>query len=73
MTQQHDPEREFYRQQVDILGAQVLRLKDELTGTRRDLRRQRTTATVVRTLFKLARGGLSPVTLGERLVATLLV
>lgn len=48
-------ERDFYRRQSDELGSQVLRLQQDLIRVRRESRRNRITATLVRELYQLAR------------------
>ncbi len=51
-------ERDFYRRQSDELGSQVLRLQQDLIRVRRESRRNRITATLVRELYQLARAPL---------------
>ncbi len=67
-----DQEKAFYREQSDRLGSQLLRLKEELAATGRELHRQRTVATVVQTLFDIARSGLTANALRQRFLSTLL-
>jgi PAS domain S-box-containing protein len=47
-------ERDFYRQQCNELGARLLRLQEEQTQARREARRNRTTARLIREVYRLA-------------------
>ncbi len=58
-------EREFYRRQSDELGSQPLRLQQDLVRVRRDSRRNRTTATLVRELYHLAHDDVVPAEVGS--------
>jgi PAS domain S-box-containing protein len=46
-------ERNFYRQQCNELGARLLRLQEEQTQARREARRSRTTARLIREIYRL--------------------
>ena len=47
-------ERDFYRQQCNELGSRLLRLQEEQTRARRDARRSRTAARLIRDIYRIA-------------------
>jgi PAS domain S-box-containing protein len=52
-------ELQFYRQQCNDLGARLLRLQEELARARRDDRRSRTAAQLIREIYRLADANVS--------------
>jgi PAS domain S-box-containing protein len=52
-------ERDFYRQQCNELGRHLLRLQEEQTRARRDARRNRTTASLIREIYRNAGSNIS--------------
>jgi two-component sensor histidine kinase len=65
-------ELEYYRQQCNELGARALRLQEEQTRARREARRSRTIATLIREVYQLADSHVSLDDIGQRFLHVIL-
>ena len=65
-------ELEYYRQQCNELGARALRLQEEQTRARREARRNRTIAKLIREVYQLADANVSLDDIGRRFLRVIL-
>jgi signal transduction histidine kinase/ActR/RegA family two-component response regulator len=65
-------QRDFYRQQCNELGARLLRLQEEQTRARREARRSRTTARLIREIYRLTDSNVSLDEIGQRFLQIIL-
>jgi PAS domain S-box-containing protein len=67
-----ESERDYYRQQTNELGMRVLRLQEEQTRTRREARRNRIIATLIREVYQLADSHVSQEDIGQQFLYVIL-
>jgi len=69
---ERDRELDFYRRQADATGARVLQLAEEVAVARRETRRVRAVARLLRDAYSLTEVGVEPADIGQRFLDVLI-